>query len=209
MDGGRPVADVARSKKACLYSSPSGGRMNEAEDHFLKALHTWVWSGFYDRQDVIDMVDRDLETGIDRDAIVAAVRGEFRKKAVAEASWPDVTDPDRLSAAFEVLRSQGVCALQNAGFTQSDGFQNVRLANETSGGKYRGYCFFHGQDLQRAMADQGLFLAFGLIETGGGDVGIGETVRRALTDQSLSVEWDGTTKTRILIPKIDWKRRFS
>lgn len=60
--------------------------MNEAQDHFLKALHTWVWSGFYDRQDVIDMVDRDLETGIDRDAIVAAVRGEFRKKAVAEAS---------------------------------------------------------------------------------------------------------------------------
>ena len=183
--------------------------MNEAEHHFLKALQTWVWSGFYDRQDVIGMVDRDLKTGIDRNALVAAVRSEFRKKAFAEASWPDVTDPDRLSAAFEALRSQGVCALQNAGFTQSDGFRYVSHSNETSGGKYRGYCFFHGQDLQRAIAGQGLFLAFGLIETGSGDVEIGKTVQRALADQGLSVEWDGTTKTRILIPNIDWKRRFS
>lgn len=183
--------------------------MNGAEDHFLKSLHAWVWSGFYDRQDVIDMVDRDLGTGIDRDAMVAAVRSEFRKKAVAEASWPDVTDPDRLSAAFAALRAEGVCALQNAGFTQSDGFHNVRHANEASGGKYRGYCFFHGQDLQRAIAGEGLFLAFGLIETGSGDVHVGKIVQRALADQGLSVEWDGTTKTRILIPHIDWKRRFS
>src|SRR5262245_61433879 len=102
------------------------------------------------------MVDRDLETGIDCDAMVAAVRNEFRKKTVAEASWPEVTDPDRLSSAFKTLDAQGICALQNTGLTQSDGYEDVRHASAASSGKYRGYCFFHGQDLQRAIAGQGL-----------------------------------------------------
>lgn len=183
--------------------------MSEAEEQLFKALRMWVWSGFYDQQDVFDMVDRDLEPGIDRDAMIAAIRNEFRKKTVAQAGWPEITDPDRLNAAFRALDAQGICALQNAGWTQSDGYQEVRHANAAGGGKYRGYVFFDGQDLQRAIAGQGLFLAFGLIEAGSGDVEIGGTVQRALIDEGLTVEWDGTTKARILVPNIDWKRRLS
>jgi hypothetical protein len=155
------------------------------------------------------MLDDILEPSVDADVMRAAIGKEFREKLIAERSWPEVTDPDRLNDAFAALDTQGICALQNAGLTQSDGYEDVRHANAASGGKYRGYCFFHGQDLERAVAGEGLFLAFGLMGTGSGDVEIGNAIRKALVDQGFAVEWDETTKTRILIPNIDWKRRLS
>jgi hypothetical protein len=191
------------------FIEDAGGGVSDANDHILKAIHHWVWSGFYDRQAVIDLVDLNVEAGMDRDAIVAAARNEFRRKAVVEAGWPETTDPDRLNEAFAALNSQGICALQNAGWDQSDGYQDVLRTSAARAGEYRGYCFFHSQDLERAVAGQGLFLVFGLIETGKGEVEIGRTIRRALVNRGLTVDWDEKPETRILLPNLDWKRRLS
>ena len=181
--------------------------MSDAEEQIRKGIHARVWSGFYDGQDVIDMIDLDQDAGIDRDAMVATVRNEFRRKAVAEASWPETTDPDRLNEVFAALNSQGICALQNAGWDQADGYRQVQLASARGG--YQGYCFFHGQDLESVLNGQGLFLAFGSLDASGDGVEVGKAIRRALVDRGFAVEWDETTRMRILIPNIDWKRRRS
>jgi len=104
------------------------------------------------------------------------------------------------------------CHLQNAGYTQSDGFDDFREAycNLSDGADIIGYCFYHGQDLERAVAGGGLYLAFGPVnasdeQTKGPEVGriIVEELRRA----GFDVAWDGTFDQRIFVPRFDWKQR--
>lgn len=179
--------------------------MDDAKSYILAYIHTWVWSGFYDKQDVVRMLDDILEPDVDADEMRAAITTEFRQKVAAERDWPEITDCDRLDAAFAALNAEGVCALQNTGMTQSDGMEDTR--NASAGGRYHGYCFYHGQDLESAMGGQGLYLAFGSIKPGGDGVDVGRAARRALEEQGFAVEWNDTAATRILIPRLDWKRR--
>ena len=68
-----------------------------------------VWSGELDTHDVSAAID------------VEIARWEAEKQ-----TWPTVTDCDRLDAAFAALNERGVIALQNAGYTQSDGYDDFR-----------------------------------------------------------------------------------
>lgn len=61
---------------------------------------------------------------LDPDAVRTVIRAEMARLATESASWPAVTDCDRLDAAFNAMRARGVIALQNAGYTQSDGFED-------------------------------------------------------------------------------------
>src|SRR5262245_35920175 len=92
------------------------------------------------------------------------VEAELAGKATAEKTWPHVTDCDRLDPVFTELDRGGVFALQNAGDTMSDGCSDVgeRLAERDR--NLKGYCFCHGQDLERAVAGSGLMLAFGNLD---------------------------------------------
>jgi hypothetical protein len=183
--------------------------MNESEKYCLEAIRIAVWSGFYDLSEVDELIDDILEKGADEGMLRAAVAPEFAKKAAAEADWPKVTDCDRLDRAFESLESQGVIALQNVGYTQSDGLDEVEeTLSERKRGTVQGYCFYHGQDLERALAGDGLMLAFGdLNDDATKMVEIGKLVRKTLEAQGFAVEWNGSSKTRINVPKFDWKRR--
>ena len=65
---------------------------------------------------------------------------------------------DRSSAASDVYKRQG--------YTQSDGHSDVSEAYQELENKSKilGYCFYHGQDLERAVLGEGLFLTFGTID---------------------------------------------
>jgi len=67
-----------------------------------------------------------------------------------------VTVNDRIRRAFAELNKRGIVALQNAGMTMSDGWED---ANETATSSTRGATFYHRQDLERAMHGEGLLLA--------------------------------------------------
>ena len=183
--------------------------MAETNEYILESIRSWVWSGYYSPEEVQEMIDDILEEDADETLLRAAVDPEFQKKAEDETTWPDETDCDRLDAAFESLTQNGVLALQNAGYTMSDGHDDAAEAlKEHDPGTFTGYCFFHGQDLARAVRGDGLMIAFDHVD---GDVpqkvDIGEQVKAALERFGFTVEWDGTINRRIDIPKIDWKRR--
>jgi hypothetical protein len=155
------------------------------------------------------MIDDILEDDADEAMLRAAVAPEFEKKAAAEASWPETTDCDRLDQAFEELNSRGVIALHNAGLTQSDGLSDVtevlqqRGQNETIG-----YCFYHGQDVKRAVDGDGLMIAFGdLADDETKKVQVGLLIQAVLNKFGLTVEWNSEPGTRLNISKLDWKRR--
>lgn len=183
--------------------------MSETDKYLLDAIKTWVWSGFYSPEDADAMIDDILEADADEPMLRAAVAPEFAKKAAAEKSWPATTDCDRLDQAFDELNSRGVIALHNAGYTMSDGFSDVSEALHQRGRKgIQGYCFYHGQDIERAVAGEGLMIAFGdLDDDKSQKTEVGRLVKRVLHESGLVVEWNGDSESRLSLPGLDWKRR--
>lgn len=183
--------------------------MTDADKYILDSIKTWVWSGFYGPADVNSMIDDVLENGADEAFLRSMVAPEFERKRAAEALWPPETDCDRLNLAFEKLNANRIIALHNAGYTMSDGTSDVaEVLHERGRGGVDGYCFYHGQDLERAVAGAGLMIAFGdLDEQSAKKVEIGQFVKRILEEHGFTVEWNGDPETRLSIPKMDWKRR--
>lgn len=183
--------------------------MTETEEHILTTIRTWVWSGFYTLEEVREMVDDLLEDGVDTAMVRGSIDNEFGEKAAAELTWPRRTDCDRLDEAFSRLEESGIVALQNAGYTMSDGLSDVGEAlNERVKSDVRGYCFYHEQDLERAVRGEGLMLAFGdLDDDPEKKVELGRAVQRELERVGLEPEWTGNPETRINVPNFDWKRR--
>jgi hypothetical protein len=180
----------------------------------LREIDGLVRGGFDDRARIIEMLCEEMYAPgeLDEAEVVAAVDAAFASLARDKASWPAITDCDQLDKAFAALNARGVIALQNAGYTQSDGYDDVRQSYDERSDRDRviGYCFYHGQDLERAVHGEGLYLAFGPIDarneaTEGPLVGaiIVEELRRA----GFTAKWDGTFGQRICVPAIDWKRR--
>ncbi|HUH84741.1 MAG TPA: hypothetical protein VLX85_09015 [Stellaceae bacterium] len=181
--------------------------------HAAQQLRTLVWSGFYEADEIFEIVtEYEDELGAEDAAWAeSAIARAVEERRAAEKTWPAVTDCDRLDQAFAALESAGIIALHNAGYTLSDGTSDVSEAYHERGGKssgISGYCFYHGQDVERAVAGQGLDLAFGDIE---GDaakgVAIGRRIVAELTRQGLAVEWSGAVEKRLFIPLFDWRRR--
>lgn len=183
--------------------------MNQTEEYILTSIRTWVWSGFYSIDEVREMTDELLEDGVDRAMLRGSVDSEFGEKSAAELAWPRQTDCDRLDEAFAALENVGIVALQNAGYTMSDGLSDVGEAlNERVNSDVRGYCFYHEQDVERAVRGDGLMLAFGELDDDPvKKTEVGRAVVRALERAGLAPEWDGNPETRINIPTFDWKRR--
>jgi hypothetical protein len=129
-----------------------------------------------------------------------------------QADFPEVTDCDRLDAAFADLEQQGVLTAQNAGYTQSDGFDVIsekysRLTKKQQKASV-GFVFFHEQDLERVWETKKLLLAFG---SGKGDakqdVKAGKLIQKILTAHDFKVKWNGKSDTRLELSKFNWQKR--
>lgn len=177
-------------------------------------IEAMVRSGFEDRDRVISIFCEEIYApgDLDPEEVESATDEAFKKLQKEKRSWPTVTDCDKLNRIFEALNKQGIIALQNAGNTQSDGYDDVIEAHKKSKKPKdnRGYCFYHWQDVERAVAGAGLYLAFGPIdpqkeETEGPK--IGQAIVSLLHEAGFRVEWSGSFDQRIFIPQVDWKRR--
>lgn len=179
----------------------------------LEAVSFHVRSGFHDADEIAEIVDETvLEPGeVDQDWLRTVIAEAFAKKRREEARWPKETECDRLDQLFDELNDDGIIALQNAGYEQSDGISDVTEAYHEAGGEesdVKGYCFYHGQDLEGVLKSGDLWLTFG--DIGGEDdkgIQIGHRIKKAAESKGFKVEWDGSIKTRLLIKGIDWKRR--
>ena len=185
---------------------------DDAFDYARDQLRLLIWSGCYPPREVrdaaLDMVlDGDLAGFEDR--LMEYIDEEFYRKAQAEKQWPAVTDCDRLDTVFAGLATTGVFTAHNAGFTMQEGRWEVeRAIAEQPAGAYHGFCFYHTQDLHRAVDGTGLYLGFGdLMDDDARTVVVGRQIRQAFEQAGFEVDWDGTADTRINLPAIDWKRR--
>ena len=183
--------------------------MNENEEYLADRIRVMVWSGFNDLSDVLEMLEDCDEDDADKQMLEEYAKSEFQAKREAEATWPAVTDCNRLDAAFDALNGMGIIALHNAGYTISDGISDVaEVLAESDRDQVKGYCFYHEQDVERAVDGHGLMLAYGdIADTARGKRAIGELVKAELERRGFVVEWDGDEEKRIDLPRIVWQRR--
>jgi hypothetical protein len=180
----------------------------------LREIEGLVRGGFEERDRIIEILCEEIcaPGELDETEVTTAVDAAFASLAHDETTWPTTTDCDRLDGVFAALNARGIIALQNAGYTQSDGYDDVQqcYAERSDRDTVIGYCFYHGQDLDRAEHGQGLYLAFGPIEAQKEAMEgprIGAMIADELTCAGFAVTWDGTFAQRIFVPAIDWKRR--
>jgi len=185
--------------------------MNRNEDYVLSCMKNWIWSGFYTSEEVESMIDDILEEDCDVEMLKSLIGPEFETKRKEEMSWQESTDCDKLDKVFYHLHEKGICALRNAGYTMSDGFSDVaEVVAQAPVGHYHSFCFYHGQDVERALSGHGLMIAFGsLNDDPTASIACGESVSDALRQTGFVVEWDSSINKRISIPKINWQRRYS
>ena len=193
---------------------------DEIRGYIAQTLDVSVSSGYGTKEDVCD-------------ALVEQVREEFRERPeeevevevrrwidrldvawaaqrASEAGWPDETMNDRIDRAFEELTEHGVVALQDAGYTLSDGWSDVHEAAPDVPRAWGGV-FFHRQDVERGVEGDGLMLAFGAFVDGAAHEA--ESLRLArltcavLERHGVPTTWDGTLERRIAIDPFPWQRR--
>lgn len=183
--------------------------MKSTTEYILDAIRKWVWSGFYTPEQVDMMIDDILEEDADEQMLRAAVAPEFANKKEAEKLWEEFTDCDRLDSLVESLERSKILFLQNAGYTMSDGHQEAfEILSDIPGHGFIGYCFYHGQDVERVLDSDELYIAFDHID---GDVPaklkIGQVLKEELEKAGFAVNWDGSPNRRVEV-QINWKRRY-
>ena len=155
------------------------------------------------------MMDEGLSP-TDIDLWTSRLAAAFNEQQQLEQSWAEPTHNDALEKAFAALQSAGIVALENAGYTMSDGWSDVHEF-APSIPNARGAVFFHGQDIEAAIEGHGLHLAFGSFERGetheAKSIEIAKEACEALRTQGLEVEWDGTINARPKLTPFQWQKR--
>jgi hypothetical protein len=130
-----------------------------------------------------------------------------------EKTWPPVTDCDCLADGFQSLTAKGIIAIENAGYTIDNGwddFHDIVARDWKPNGKLksvRGGCFYHQQDLEPALESGELYIAFGATSGDDSDgCAIAQEIVDTLKSCGLNASWSGLIRDRVCV-KLDWKRR--
>ncbi len=132
--------------------------------------------------------------------------------------WPNVTDCDRLDAAFEELNSTGIMARHNWACCGTCGRAEIpdefaRIGGVWDGVPVIGYVFYHEQDSESAAAGSSLYFNYGSCEESPDEAtyfqrstAIATRACEIIAKHGLEVEWDGSIRTRPRIA-MTWQRR--
>ncbi|MFY0577344.1 DUF6891 domain-containing protein [Cystobacter fuscus] len=191
---------------------------DDSREHLLARVECAVRGGFEDEEELLEELEQWVEDELgesDRalvETLDAHARKLFQAQRVREAGWGEPTFNDAIDSAFEELNGRGIVALENAGYTMSEGWSDVNEVASSQHTPPRGAVFYHGQDLERGVAGQGLMLAFGAYEEDdakheAASLAIAREVCEVLGRHGVRTEWDGSVGERIRIPPFEWRKR--
>lgn len=180
--------------------------------YYRQTVEVLIAGGFFNEDDLETFI-ADMAFDPNGATHASAVRDHalavMAAKRAAEASWPAMTDWDRFARAFDALEAGGILALHNAGMTTSDAHGDAwDLIGRDPPGKWRGFAFYHGQDLERVVAGDPLYIGFDAVAEGAeAKRAIGEAIVAALKAEGFAPNWNGDPETRLDVPGITWQKR--
>jgi len=176
-------------------------------------IRAFIKSGFFDKVETFENIqDMFYDETLDEAWIKQEIQTQYEQRLEEAKTWEKETDFDRLAQVFDKLNSSGIIRLHKAGNTRQDGegdTEEIYEALKDKGIKTRGYCFYHTQDVDRAIEGDNLFLAFGAFQ-GDEKMGtdIGKEIVAALHGKGFKTDWNGSIEKRIEIVGIKWQKRF-
>ena len=191
--------------------------MTENEAFIYESIENQVRMGFLPLDEIKDNIldeieDNEFENEISEDWATQHIEAEWNSRLNETKTWKTPTDTERLIAAFDELCDQNIIALHNAGYTTSDGeyeVVDVERKLRDNGIVSDGYCFYHEQDLSRAIAkeDPSLYIAFQKVdnEDDAVTIAVGKKVVEVLKKHQFEVDWNESPTTKILIPNFKWE----
>ncbi|MEU8529551.1 MULTISPECIES: DUF6891 domain-containing protein [Streptomyces] len=167
--------------------------------------------GYDDRERLSEAAEHHLVEGevrpVTRAQASALVDRLWLERVEEMAGWAGTTDPERVTAAFETLEGAGITARENFTCCRNCGTTEIGGEGEEDA---RGFVFFHAQCTEGAANGGPLYLLYGgfdgVAET---TTAVGREVTDALRGQGLTVEWDGSPESSILVTGLDWRKRLT
>lgn len=185
-------------------------------DHFLIDIK----SGFQSLEDIIEgaieaVEEEAWEHEISDQWIRETFTREYEKNLQASKTWGADTDTNKLVEVFNKLCSKdNILALHNIGYTDSEAIydtQEIWQQLEDEDIHPIGYCYYHGQDLERVITDGELLIGFsGVRENNEKEaIQIGVKVVKALEDAGFEVEWKNSASDKIHVVNFNWQNVFT
>jgi len=186
----------------------------EIIDEVLEQLELDIKFGFENQDELFESI-REMfadEDDFDEDWLEQTIAEKYEQHKKLSLSWSKPTDFGKLAASFDQLIREKVVCLHKAGFTKQDGesdcMQTINILNER-GVHTIGYCYYHSQDLERAIDEETKLLYLGFDSVDQDDDKALEVANRivaVLKQHGLEVHWTGTIDHRIEIRNIHWQK---
>lgn len=207
---------VSRVKKGGDQAEPAPSLKDEQQvlEDLRRLIESDIAAGFVPRDEIAETAAASMAGEAD-DAFLRREGERIAAEALAaheaaQRDWPEVTDCDRLDAAFAALEASGVISRQNftcCGTCGASEMWDEIDAARGEGRPVRGYAFFHRQETKAATKGRGLYLTYGACEEGEDRaVAVGHEIVAALAAEGLSTNWNGSMSHGIAV-SLDWKRR--
>ena len=194
--------------------------MTENQEFIYESIFCQVRMGFSSieeiKENIVEEVeDNGFEDEISGEWATDLINKEFEKLLNESKNWRRPTDTEKLVKAFDELCTLKIIALHNAGYTTSDGeCAVIEVEGELNkkGVASEGYCFYHEQDLSRAIDPENpsLYITFQKIDNSNDEItmAIGKKVVEVLKKNGFNVEWNETATTKILILDFKWQKMY-
>lgn len=186
----------------------------EIKQEALEQIELEVRFGFENEGQLLDGI-RDMfyqEEDFDEEWLRKMIAEKFQQHQTESFAWQHPTDFETLAKAFDELILEKIVCLHNAGYTKSDGVEDCMQTIERLdkiGIKAKGFCYYHSQDLGRAIdpESRSLYLGFdSLIQDRNEALKVANEIVAGLKQNGFEVAWTGTVDQRIEIKNINWQK---
>ena len=151
------------------------------------------------------------EDDFDENWLKREIEIRLKKHQTESLNWEKPTDFERLVKTFDELIKEKIVSLHRAGYTRQDGESDCsEIIDELKaiGINAKGYCFYHTQDLERAIGEEKmLFIGF---DSYNREDELAKEVAKKIVEvlkkNEFNVKWNGSLDTRIEILDINWKK---
>ncbi len=185
----------------------------EIKDEAIEQLEKDILFGFESGDDLLESISEMFynEDDFDEEWLKLEIDSRLKKHEADSLKWAKPTDFDRLVKAFDELNKNKIVSLHRAGYTKSDARSDCsEIIDELKelGFNTKGYCYYHTQDLERAIGEEkNLLIGFDSYNRDDELAReVAEKIISVLTENGFSTKWNGSIDTRIEILNIDWKK---